>query len=160
MSIIANKHKFSNFAWLGAALVVTALGINDCRSNFVSSSPAPGEPLPVTVQPTAIPTNTATPAPLPAPTGTTQRVNFDKGSYGATLVGSGAQRYALWAAAGQIFTVALIGDGQTSLYSTNGQPLWQAAPAGTAVTATLVGNGDQLLEIRSRGAFTVGVEIR
>jgi hypothetical protein len=148
-----------NLAWLGAALVVTALGINDCRSNVVSSAPM-GEPLPVTVQPTAIATNTATPAPLPAPTGTPQRVNFEKGSYGATLVGSGAQRFVLWAAAGQIFKAALIGDGETSLYSTNGQPLWQAAPAGTVITATLTGNGDQLLEIRSRGAFTVGVEIR
>lgn len=155
-----SSSKRSNLVWLGGVAIVIALGINDCRSKFVSGSPQPGEPPPVTVQPTAIPTVTATPAPLAAPTGEAQRVNFAKGSYGATLTGNGAQRFALWAAAGQTFKVAMMGDGQSSLYGTDGRPLWAAAPAGQVVTATLTGNGDQLLEIRSRGPFTVGVEIR
>lgn len=151
-----DKRKLSNLAWLGGVAVVIILGINDYRSTTADAPP--GEPPPVTVQPTPPPA--VTPAPLPAPTGTPQRVNFERGSYGATLVGTGAQRFVLWAASGQVFKAALIGDGESALYSTNGQPLWQAAPAGTVITATLASNGDQLLEIRSRGQFTVGVEIR
>lgn len=149
---------FRNLGWVAGGFLVVGLIASDCRSANVGPVAASGEPLPVTV--VATPQPTATPAPLPQPTGTPQRVNFDKGSYGATLTGSGANRYVLWAAAGQVFKLAMAGDGQTSLYGTDGRPLWADVQAGQLVTATLVGNGDQLLEIRSRGAFTVGVEIR
>ena len=113
-----------------------------------------GEPV-VTIVPTATPAPVVFPAP-----GAAQRVQFERGSYGATLTGNGAQRFVLWAASGQVFKVAMAGDGQTSLFGTNGKPLWADVQAGQVVTATLPGNGDHLLEIRSRGAFTVGVEIR
>jgi hypothetical protein len=116
-------------------------------------------------QPTAIVTpvhvpSTPTPVSLPAPTGEAIRVNFPLGSYGTALFGRGSQKYLLWAKAGQKWSLYQIGKGYSNLTGPDGKPLYQEAGAGMTITTTLSATGDQILEIRSSGQFTVGVEIR
>ena len=114
------------------------------------------------VTPAHVP-STPTPAPtvtLPAPTGEAIRVNFPIGSYGTALFGNGSQRYLLWARAGQKWSLYQMGKGYSNLTGPDGKALYQEAVAGMTISTTLTATGDQVLEIRSSGQFTVGVEIR
>lgn len=124
---------------------------------------APTEAQPTAeVTPVHVP-STPTPAPTPtlAPlTGEAIRVNFPKGSYGTALFGNGSQRYLLWARAGQKWSLYQMGNGYSNLTGPDGRTLYQEAVAGMTISTTLTATGDQVLEIRSSGQFTVGVEIR
>lgn len=113
-----------------------------------------GEPL-VTIVPTA------TPAPVVYPTpGAPQRVQFERGSYGATLTGTNSQAFLLWAASGQKFTAYLMGSpAQMSLRGTDGGELFNVQPQTTG-EATLTASGDYTLVVSATVPFTVGVEIR
>ena len=114
------------------------------------------------VTPVHVP-STPTPAPtvtLPAPTGEAIRVNFPIGSYGTALFGNGSQRFLLWARSGQKWSLYQMGNGYSNLTGPDGKALYQEAVAGMTISTTLTATGDQVLEIRSSGQFTVGVEIR
>jgi len=120
-----------------------------------------GEPMVADQAPVpSIPTPAATP--LPAPTGEAVRVRFQRGSYSETLTGDGSQRYLLWAAAGQIFTASLTSNATAlvSLYGTDGAPLYEQLASGYTAAASLPTSGDYQLEVRSSGAYTVGMMIR
>ena len=143
--------------WLSLGGLVVIIG-----SCFWMPQAAPAE---AQAQPTAIVTpvhvpSTPTPVSLPAPTGEAIRVNFPLGSYGTALFGRGSQKYLLWAKAGQKWSLYQIGKGYSNLTGPDGKPLYQEAGAGMTITTTLSATGDQILEIRSSGQFTVGVEIR
>lgn len=143
--------------WLSLGGLVVIIG-----SCFWMPQAAPAE---AQAQPTAIVTpvhvpSTPTPVVLPAPTGEAIRVNFPLGSYGTALFGRGSQKYLLWAKAGQKWSLYQIGKGYSNLTGPDGKPLYQEAGAGMTITTTLSATGDQILEIRSSGQFTVGVEIR
>jgi len=112
------------------------------------------EVTPVHVPSTPTPAIYATPSSLPV------RVQFPKGSYGTALFGQGSTRYLLWAKAGQKWSLYQMGDGHSTLKGPDGNTLYQEAGAGMTITTTLTATGDQLLEIRSSGKFTIGVEIR
>ena len=146
--------------WLSLGGLVVIVG-----SCFWMPQAAPAE---APAQPTAIVTpvhvpSTPTPAPtvaLQAPTGEAQRVNFPIGSYGTALFGTGSQGYLLWAKAGQKWSLYQMGSGYSNLTGPDGKALYQEAGAGMTITTTLTATGDQVLEIRASGQFTVGVEIR
>ncbi len=143
--------------WLSLGGLVVIIG-----SCFWMPQAAPAE---AQAQPTAIVTpvhvpSTPTPVVLPAPTGEAIRVNFPLGSYGTALFGTGSQKYLLWAKAGQKWSLYQMGKGYSDLTGPDGKPLYQEAGAGMTITTTLSATGDQVLEIRSNGQFTVGVEIR
>lgn len=143
--------------WLSLGGLVVIIG-----SCFWMPQSAPAE---AQAQPTAIVTpvhvpSTPTPVVLPAPTGEAIRVNFPLGSYGTALFGRDSQKYLLWAKAGQKWSLYQMGKGYSNLTGPDGKPLYQEAGAGTTITTTLSATGDQILEIRSSGQFTVGVEIR
>lgn len=123
------------------------------------AAPVVADVTPVRIESTSAPIP-VTPTALPAPTGAAIRVQFAQGAYGATLIGAGSTRYLLWAAQGQTFTSHMLGAGYTSLYSVGGQPLYEQGVAGSTVKVTLAASGDHLLEIRSSGPYTIGVEIR
>lgn len=143
--------------WLSLGGLVVIIG-----SCFWMPQSAPAE---AQAQPTAIVTpvhvpSTPTPVVLPAPTGEAIRVNFPLGSYGTALFGRDSQKYLLWAKAGQKWSLYQMGKGYSNLTGPDGKPLYQEAGAGMTITTTLSATGDQILEIRSSGQFTVGVEIR
>jgi hypothetical protein len=69
------------------------------------------------------------------------------------LTGSGSTRYLLWAKAGQQFSTNGTGIDDSRLIGTDGSLL-----ASTRVTLTAT--GDQMLEIRAAGPFTVAIDIR
>jgi len=143
--------------WLSLGGLVVIIG-----SCFWMPQSAPAE---AQAQPTAIVTpvhvpSTPTPLALPVPTGEAHRVQFPLGSYGTALFGTGSQKYLLWAKAGQKWSLYQIGKGYSNLTGPDGKPLYQEAGAGMTITTTLTATGDQILEIRSSGQFTVGVEIR
>lgn len=122
-----------------------------------------GEPMVAAHAPvSSISIPTATPTPLPAPTGEVARVQFQRGSYGETLAGDSSQRYLLWAAAGQVFTASLTSNSTAlvSLYGPDGDPLYEQLASGYTAAASLPTSGDYQLEVRSSGAYTVGVMIR
>ena len=131
---------------------------NACSGAMQPEPQANREPTVKRVVPTVQPTATA--IVLPAPTGEPVRVEFDRGSHGATLTGNSSTQYLLWAKAGQTFKAAMLGTGYSTLRSVDGTALYEQAWAGTQVTATLAATGDHLLEIRSSGQFTAGVEIQ
>lgn len=139
-------------------IMAAGAGWNACAGAMQPEPQANGEPTVQRVVPTAQPTATA--IVLPDPTGEPVRVQFDRGSHGATLTGNSSTQYVLWAQAGQTFKSAMIGTGYSTLRSADGATLYEQAWAGSPVTATLAATGDHLLEIRSSGAYTVGVEIR
>lgn len=145
---------------LSICIIIMAAGAgwNACAGAMQPEPQANGEPTVQRVAPTVQPTATA--IVLPAPTGEPVRVQFERGSHGATLVGNSSTQYLLWAKAGQVVTTAMIGTGYSTLRSVDGTALYEQAWAGTPVTATLAATGDHMLEIRSSGAYTVGVEIR
>ena len=143
--------------WLSLGGLVVIIG-----SCFWMPQSAPAE---AQAQPTAIVTpvhvpSTPTPVSLPAPTGEAIRVNFPLGSYGTALFGRGSQKYLLWAKAGQAWNMHQMGKGYSNLIGPDGATLYQEAGAGMTITTTLTATGDQILEIRANGQFTVGVEIR
>jgi hypothetical protein len=115
---------------------------------------------------TARATITVTPAGHPTPetpaSGDPLRVNFAIGSYGATLLGATSTKYLLWAAQGQVFTATLAANSTAlaSLYGPDGVAIYEQLAAGNTASATLPISGDFMLEIRSSGTFTAGVEIR
>ena len=111
------------------------------------------------VTPVHVP-STPTPVSLPAPTGEAIRVNFPLGSYGTAIFGRDSQKYLLWAKAGQKWSLYQMGKGYSNLIGPDGATLYQEAGAGMTITTTLSATGDQILEIRASGQFTVGVEIR
>lgn len=126
---------------------------------FMPSEPASQpEPTPE-VTPVHVP-STPTPAIYATPSSLPVRVQFPKGSYGTALFGQGSTRYLLWAKAGQKWSLYQMGDGHSTLKGPDGNTLYQEAGAGMTITTTLTATGDQLLEIRSSGKFTIGVEIR
>lgn len=90
------------------------------------------------------------------------RVQFNRGSFGATLAGTNSTKYLLWAAQGQTFTTTLTANSTAlvSLYSPDGKPLFEQLAAGYTAASKLPSNGDYSLEVRTSGAYTVGVEIR
>ena len=88
------------------------------------------------------------------------RVQFPKGSYGTAIFGTGSQKFLLWAKAGQKWSLYQMGEGYSNLVGPDGQALYQEAGAGMTISTTLTATGDQVLEIRASGKFTVGVEIR
>lgn len=139
-----------------------ALVAGGCYLTYPSTPTAQGngEPI-VTIKATPTTQSTITPT-LTAPTGAPVRVQFAKGTWGATLTGDASTRYLLWAAAGQTFTVTLRSEQSAlaSLYSVDDQPLYEQMAAGNSAAATLVASGDHTLEIRASGKFTVEVEIR
>lgn len=141
-------------------VLAAGAGWSTC-SSALSTAPEPEPTATVSADVTPVRVaSTATAIALPAPTGEPVRVHFNRGSYGATLTGAGSQRYLLWAKAGQVLTTAMIGAGYSTLYSADGATLYAQAWAGSPVTATLTVAGDQMLEIRSSGQYTIGVEIR
>ena len=112
-------------------------------------------------------TEQATPAPtatveLQPATGEGVRVEFERGSYGTTLLGATSTKYLLWADQGQVFTVTLTANSTSlaSLYGPDGAALYEQLAAGNTAAATLPTSGDFSLEIRASGGYTVGVEIR
>lgn len=122
-----------------------------------------GEPIVADLTPAlSTPAPTATPTPPPAPTGEAARVQFQRGSYGETLAGDSSQRYLLWAASGQVFTATLTSNAAAlvSLYGPDGAPLYEQLASGYTAAASLPATGDYQLEVRSSGAYTVGVMIR
>lgn len=104
---------------------------------------------------------TATPTLQPIG-GAPVRVQFNRGSYGATLAGTNSTKYLLWAAQGQTFTTTLAASSTAlvSLYSPDGKPLFEQLAAGYTAAAKLPSNGDYALEVRTSRAYTVGVEIK
>ena len=143
--------------WLSLGGLVVIIG-----SCFWMPQAAPAE---AQAQPTAIVTpvhvpSTPVPVVLPAPTGEAVRVNFPLGSYGTAIFGTGSQRFLLWAKAGQVWNLHQMGKGYSNLIGPDGKTLYQEAGAGMTITTTLTATGDQILEIRASGQFTVGVEIR
>lgn len=146
--------------WLSLAGLVVIVG--SCIM-LPEAAPTDAQAQPTAeVTPVHVP-STPTPAPtvtLPAPTGEAQRVNFPKGSYGTALFGTGSQKYLLWAQAGQVWSLYQMGKGYSNLTGPDGKALYQEAGAGMTITTTLSATGDQVLEIRSSGQFTIGVEIR
>lgn len=137
-------------------ILAAGAGWSTCSSAL---SPDPEPTVAADVPPVRV-APTATAIALPAPTGEPVRVRFSRGSYGATLTGTGGQRYLLWAKAGQVFKAAMIGTGYSSLYSADGATLYAQAWVGLPVTATVTVTGDQMLEVRSSGQYTIGVEIK
>ena len=118
---------------------------------------ANGEPV-VTI----VPTGTPTVAPVIFPTpGAPQRVQFERGSYGATLTGNNSQAFLLWAASGQKFTAYLMGaPAQMSLRGVDGGELFNVQPQQSAGEAILPANGDYTLIVSATVPYTVGIEIR
>lgn len=152
--LIGDK-RWQRWLLLGGLVVI----IGSC---FWMPQAAPAE---AQAQPTAIVTpvhvpSTPTPVVLPDPTGEAIRVQFPKGSYGTAIFGTGSQRYLLWAKAGQAWNMHQMGKGYSNLIGPDGKTLYQEAGAGMTITTTLTATGDQILEIRANGQFTVGVEIR
>lgn len=155
MKMLIGDRKWQRWLSLGGLVVI----IGSC---FWMPQAAPAE---AQAQPTAIVTpvhvpSTPTPVVLPAPTGEAIRVNFPLGSYGTAIFGTGSQRFLLWAKAGQEWNLHQMGKGYSNLIGPDGKTLYQEAVAGMTITTTLTATGDQILEIRSSGQFTVGVEIR
>lgn len=107
------------------------------------------------------PAPTMTPTLQPV-TGDPVRIQFNRGSYGATITGTVGTKYLLWAAQGQTFTTTLASHSTAlvSLYGPDGKPLHEGLAAGYTAASKLPSNGDYSLEVRSGGAFTVGVTIR
>lgn len=127
-----------------------------------------GTPTPALLTADTTPTITEhQPAPTMTPTlqpvtGDPVRVQFNRGSYGATITGTVGTKYLLWAAAGQTFTTTLASHSAAlvSLYGPDGKPLYEGLAAGYTAASKLPSNGDYALEVRSGGAYTVGVTIR
>lgn len=150
MKMLIGDRKWQRWLSLGGLVVIVGSCIWMPRV-------APAEVTPVHVP------STPTPAPtvaMPAPTGEAIRVQFPLGSYGTALFGKGSQRFLLWAKAGQKWSLYQMGKGYSNLTGPDGKTLYQEAGAGMTITTTLSATGDQVLEIRSNGQFTVGVEIR
>ena len=139
-------------------VLAAGAGWSTC-SSAMAPDPEPEPTVSADVTPVRV-ASTPTAIALPAPTGEPVRVRFERGSYGATLTGTNSRRYLLWAKAGQVFKAAMIGTGYSSLYSADGATLYEQAPAGAVVRVTLKLDGDQMLEVRSSGQYTIGVEIR
>lgn len=158
MKMLIGDRKWQRWLSLGGLVVI----IGSCFW-MPQSAPAEAQAQPTAeVTPVHVPsTPTQMPTPTLAPlTGEAQRVNFPKGSYGTALFGNGSQRYLLWAKAGQKWSLYQMGNGYSNLTGPDGKALYQEAGAGMTISTTLTATGDQLLEIRSSGKFTVGVEIR
>lgn len=146
--------------FISGLLFFAAVAIGRCATG------ATGQPAAMTA--TATPTVTE-PQPAPTTTPTLQpiggdpvRVQFNRGSFGATVAGTNSTKYLLWAAAGQTFTTTLTSNSTAlvALYAPDGKPLYEGLAAGYTAAATLPSNGDYSLEVRTSGAYTVGVEIR
>lgn len=151
---------------MSAIALVAALALERCQPQATDLR---GEPVGVIVRSTATPTTTppATPTATVTPTlqpigGDPVRVQFKRGSYGATITGTNSKKYLLWAAQGQTFTTTLTANSNAlaSLYAPNGKPLYEGLRAGYLVGVALPANGDYRLEVHSGGAYTAGVEIR
>ncbi len=148
------------FLFIGGLAIFAAVTVGRC---------AVGAPNPATLA-TTTPTATIAdqrPAVVATPTlqpigGEPVRVRFNRGSYGATLAGSTSTKYLLWAAQGQTFTTTLTSNSTAivSLSGPDGKPLFEQLAAGYTAASKLPANGDYALEVRTSGAYTVGVEIR
>lgn len=155
MKMLIGERRWQRWLSLGGLVVI----IGSCFW-MPQSAPAEAQAQPTAeVTPVHVP-STPTPLALPVPTGEAIRVNFPLGSYGTALFGNGSQRFLLWAKAGQKWSLYQMGKGYSNLTGPDGKPLYQEAGAGMTITTTLSATGDQVLEIRSSGQFTVGVEIR
>lgn len=148
------------FFFVTGLLIFLSIAVGRCATE------APGQSTPMTATPTPTlvdqqPAPTATPTLQPIG-GDPVRVQFKRCSYGATITGTNSTKYLLWAAQGQTFTTTLTANSNAlaSLYAPNGKPLFEQLAAGYTAAAKLPSNGDYALEVRTSGAYTVGVEIR
>lgn len=155
MNMLIGDRKWQRWVSLGGLVVIVGACIALPESAPVETQAQPT----AEVTPVHVP-STPTPVSLPAPTGEAVRVNFPLGSYGTAIFGTGSQRFLLWAKAGQVWNLHQMGKGYSNLIGPDGKTLYQEAGAGMTITTTLSATGDQILEIRSSGQFTVGVEIR
>lgn len=155
MKMLIGDKRWQRWLSLGGLVVI----IGSCFW-MPQSAPAEAQAQPTDiVTPVHVP-STTTPVVLPVPTGEAIRVNFPLGSYGTAIFGTGSQKYLLWAKAGQAWNLHQMGKGYSNLIGPDGKTLYQEAGAGMTITTTLTATGDQILEIRASGQFTVGVEIR
>lgn len=158
MKMLIGDRKWQRWLSLGGLVVIvgSCIWLPSAAQTEAQAQPT------AEVTPVHVP-STPTPAPtvaLPSPTGEAQRVNFPLGSYGTALFGNGSQKFLLWAKAGQKWSLYQMGKGYSNLTGPDGKTLYQEAGAGMTISTTLTATGDQVLEIRSNGQFTVGVEIR
>ena len=132
-----------------------SLGIGRYAPGASGAPPTPG------ATPTLVQAPPLTPTAQPV-SGDPVRVQFSRGSYGATLTGTVGTKYLLWAAQGQTFTTTLSSPGTAlgSLYGPDGKPLYDQVAAGNTPAVKLPVAGDYTLIVRSNAAFTVEVTIR
>jgi hypothetical protein len=111
-----------------------------------------------TAQPQATPTPWATSQP---PAGNPIRVQFGRGTWGATLDGSGNQAYLLWACGGQTMTVKPSSQQpmNISLLAPDGAQVPVEVAQGVG-SYKLPNNGDYTLSFVTDGGYSVAVEIR
>lgn len=148
-------------------LLIVALFLAGCGSINAQPETVSGEPLVVTPTPTTLPslaiapTPTGAAAPMQAATTEPQRVQFDRGTYGTTLQGSGEARYLLWARAQQRFTMQFAnGSGCYAKLNHVGNDGTLLTANGEQLVATLQADGDHVLAVRCPGDYSIVVEIR
>ncbi len=100
-----------------------------------------------------------------APSNSTERVNFDKSSTGATISNSvktnQRKRYLLNCGRGQLMTVQIRqGDINVAIISPNGQAIGNAVKAGTQWKGQLPSEGDYIIEVSAPNQSDYTINIR
>lgn len=102
----------------------------------------------------------------PTPSDSEERVNFDKGSTGATIRDSVTtnqkKRYLLNLGSGQPMTVQIKqGDINVAIISPNGQAIGNAVKAGTQWQGQLPSDGDYIIEVSApnQSDYTINIEV-
>lgn len=149
-----------SFLFIAGLLFFVVFAVGRYALGF-NSQPAPVTAIatPTIAEHQSAPTMTPTLQPV---TGDPVRVQFNRGSYGATITGTVGTKYLLWAAQGQTFTTTLSSQSAAlvSLTGPDGKPLFTDLAAGYTAASKLPSNGDYALEVRNSDAYTVGVTIR